>query len=210
MNRRRHALAGLGVLAVVVVAAAASPDAALGTLAWLATDPIRFGVALIVLAVIRPLLVWPTTLLALAVGYGYGVGGLPVALALIVGTSVPPYLLARRLTGGGRVAAAGKRFVDTTGGVRSVAASRLVPAPSDVVSVGAGIAGVRLGSFLVGTAIGELPWAVVGVLAGDSLETLSTGTLAQVADPRLAVALALAGVLLLAGPLYRHVRGRSM
>ncbi|MFB6131417.1 MAG: VTT domain-containing protein, partial [Salinigranum sp.] len=180
-------------------------------LAWLAADPVRFGVALLALALVRPLFAWPTTLLAVAAGYGYGPAGFPLALALIVLTSVPPYLVARRIRSPGtllgRAADAGARFVDAAGGTRSVTASRLIPAPSDVVSVAAGAAGVALVPFVVGTALGEVPWAVAGILAGSSFDTLSTGSLAAVVDPRLVVAAVLAGVLLLAPPAYRHLVG---
>jgi len=207
MNRRVRL--GLGAAAAVVVAAAVlvSPGAALERLAWLAGDPLRFGVALAVLAAIRPLLGWPTTLLAVAAGAGYGVAGAPFALCLVVGTSLPAYALAGRLAGDGRVAAAGRRFRAETGDLRAVTASRLLPAPSDVVSAAAGIAGVPLVPFLAGTAVGEVPWVVAGTLAGASLDSLADGSLslATVADPRVVVLAALLGVLAVARPAYRLV-----
>jgi uncharacterized membrane protein YdjX (TVP38/TMEM64 family) len=211
MNRRSRLLAGLALLAVAAAAALSSPGPVLSRLAWLAADPLRFGAALVALAMVRPLLAWPTTLLAVAAGYGYGTAGLPLALALIVLTSVPPYLLARRVRSAGaaveRAAAVGEGFVDAAGGVRSVTASRLLPAPSDVVSVGAGAANVTLGPFVVGTALGEVPWATAGVLAGASLESPSGASLAGVFDPRLVVAGALAAALALAPPAYRYLAG---
>jgi uncharacterized membrane protein YdjX (TVP38/TMEM64 family) len=76
--------------------------------------------------------------------------------------------------------------------------------PSDVISVSAGAAGVRLRPFLVGTAVGELPWVVVGVAVGVSLDRLAAGSLAAV-DPTVLVAMAGLGALLLAGPVYRTV-----
>jgi uncharacterized membrane protein YdjX (TVP38/TMEM64 family) len=195
---------GLGVVLLAVVAAAVlvAPTVALQRLAWLVADPVRFGVALFAVALVRPLVAWPTTLLAVAAGYGYGVVGLPYALALITLTSVPPFVVAKRFGGDSWAATQGARVVSEAGDLRSVVASRLLPAPSDVVSVGAGISGVPLGTFVVGTAIGELPWAVVGVLAGSSLDSLSNATLGAV-DLRLVVAMALTAVLLLAGPVYR-------
>ena len=192
-------------LALAVVAAAAvllSPDAALSHAAWVVADPVRLVVATLALAVVRPFLAWPTTLLALVVGLGFGLAGLPFALALIVLTSVPPYLFARRYGRTGRLAAAGESFVERTGDVRSVVLSRLIPAPSDVVSVGAGVAGVPLRAFALGTAIGEIPWAVAGVLAGASAETLAAGDLGAVVDARLVAAAALAAALLAAPTLY--------
>ena len=201
MRRSRFAL-GFGVFALVVAALLVAPDAALQWLEWVVAEPLRFGAALFLVALLRPLVAWPTTLLAVAAGYGYGVVGLPYALALITLTSVPPFAVATRFGGRSWAATQGARVVDEAGDVRSVVASRLLPAPSDVVSVAAGVSGVSLRTFVVGTAIGELPWAVVGVLAGSSLDSLTDASLGAV-DLRLVVAMALAAVLLLGGPVYR-------
>ncbi|SFG45187.1 Uncharacterized membrane protein YdjX, TVP38/TMEM64 family, SNARE-associated domain [Halopelagius inordinatus] len=199
-----------GVLAAVLVAAAVtSPDAALNRLAWATADPTRFVAAAVCLALVRPLLAWPTTILAVVVGYAFGVVGVPFALALIVLTSVPPFLFARRVGRESRVAAAGEAFVERTGDVRSVVASRLVPAPSDVVSVAAGVSGVRLRAFVVGTAVGETPWALAGVLAGASAETLAAGDVAGAMDVRLAAATAFVAAVLVAPTLYEWYGERT-
>ncbi|WP_318568947.1 TVP38/TMEM64 family protein [Salinigranum marinum] len=199
---RSRLLVGGGVLAVVVAAALVAPRATLARLAWLAADPLRFGVALLIVALLRPLVAWPTTLLAVAAGYGYGVLGLPYALALITLTSVPPFVVARHLGRESWVAGAGERVVSEAGGLRSVVGSRLLPAPSDVVSAAAGVSGVSLPTFVVGTTVGELPWALAGVLAGTSLDSLADASLGTV-DLRVVVAAGLAAALLLAGPVYR-------
>jgi uncharacterized membrane protein YdjX (TVP38/TMEM64 family) len=206
--RRSRLLLGLVVLAVLGGAALVAPERALRRLAWLAADPLRFAVALFAVALLRPLVAWPTTLLAVAAGYGYGLVGLPYALALITFTSAPPFVVASRLGRESWIASQGERLVHEAGDLRSVVASRLLPAPSDVVSVAAGVSGVSLPAFVVGTTIGELPWAVVGVLAGASLESLSTASLAAV-DLRLVVAAGLTAVLLLAGPVYRAFVARE-
>jgi uncharacterized membrane protein YdjX (TVP38/TMEM64 family) len=206
--RRSRLLVGGPCLAVLVGALVVAPETALRALTWVAADPLRFGVALFVVALVRPLVAWPTTLLAVAAGYGYGVVGLPYALALITITSVPPFVVARRLGRESWVASQGERVVHEAGDLRSVIGSRLLPAPSDVVSVAAGVSGVSLPAFVVGTTIGELPWAVVGVLAGSSLDSLSNATLDAV-DVRLVAAAALAAVLLLAGPVYRSFVERA-
>jgi uncharacterized membrane protein YdjX (TVP38/TMEM64 family) len=201
MRRSRLLFGGL-LLAVGGAAALVAPAATLDRLTWLAADPLRFGVVLLAVALLRPLVAWPTTLLAVAAGYGYGLVGLPYALALITLTSVPPFLVARRLGRESWVAGAGERVVREAGDLRSVIASRLFPAPSDVVSVGAGVSGVSLSTFVVGTTVGELPWAVAGVLAGSSLDSLSASSLGAI-DLRLVAAAGLASILLLAGPVYR-------
>ncbi len=208
MQRRTRAVLGLAVLlAVGVGAALTSPRWVLARLDWLAADPLRFTAALVALALVRPLLAWPTTLIAVVVGYGWGLRGLPIALALIALTSVPPFLLARRSADGGRFATAGARAMDATGDLRGVIVSRLLPAPSDAVSVGVGLSGVPLRAFLVGTAIGELPWAVAGIVAGQSIERVLREGLGAVIDPQLILAAGVAAVLLLAGPAYRHLAG---
>jgi uncharacterized membrane protein YdjX (TVP38/TMEM64 family) len=200
--RRSRLVFGGAVLAVLVGALVVDPGPILERLAWLAADPVRFGVALLLVAALRPLVAWPTTLLAVAAGYGYGVVGLPYALALIVSTSVPPFVVARRFGRESLVAHAGARVVREAGDLRSVVASRLLPAPSDVVSAAAGVSGVSLPAFVVGTAVGELPWAVAGVLAGASLGSLADVSLAD-ADLRFVAGAGLLAALLLAGPVYR-------
>lgn len=205
---RRRVAAG-AVLAVVLAGALlTSPEVVLSRAAWLVADPVRLLLAAVAFAVVRPLLAWPTTLLAVLLGYGLGLPGFPIALALVTLTSVPPFLLARRLGADGEVAAAGAAVVERAGGVRSVVASRLVPAPSDVVSVAAGVSGVGLPTFLVGTAIGEIPWVLGGILVGVSAEALTAGTVAAVADPRLVAAAALAAALLLGPTAYDWYRER--
>ncbi|GAB3417800.1 VTT domain-containing protein [Haloparvum alkalitolerans] len=208
---KRRLVAGSTVLAVVVAGfLITSPEAVLDELARIAARPLRFGLVLLALAAVRPFLAWPTTLLAVAVGYGYGWPGVPFGLLLVTLTALPPYWLALvgRGDGEGRVARVGERVVSATGGTRSVAASRLLPAPSDAVSVAAGVAGVGTAPFLLGTALGELPWVVAGVAVGVSADRVAAGGLSGL-DPALLVGMAAAGVLLLAGPLYRGYREQS-
>ena len=221
---RRAAITGYAVAAVAVavsVAAAwtASPAAVTGPLTRLADRPLWFGVALVALAAVRPAVAWPTTLLSAAVGFGYGWAGVPVGVALVTATALPPYGLARwgrstprddgRTAGiTARARAVRERLTAVAGSVRTVAAVRLLPLPSDAVSLGAGVSGVPLRPFLVGTAVGELPWVVLGVAVGVSLDRLAAGDLSAV-DPAAIVAMASAGVLLLAGPVYRTVSGES-
>jgi uncharacterized membrane protein YdjX (TVP38/TMEM64 family) len=209
MNRRTRLALGGGVLCVVALGVfLTSPGAVLSRLTWLAANPLLFAGVLLGVAVVRPFVAWPTTLLAVAAGYGFGlVAGLPFALLLMTITALPPFLLARRTRGTGRMTAASAQFVERTGDFRSVAASRFLPAPSDVVSVAAGVANVSVLPFLAGTAVGELPWAVAGVLLGSSLDVLSADSLTGLVDARLVAAVALVGLLGLAGPLYRHLSG---
>jgi len=150
--------------------------------------------------------------------FRYGWAGVPIGVAAMVATALPPYWLARagRVRSGPRWLAdrrpalgAGERLADATGGVRAVTATRLLPVPSDAVSLAAGGSGIRLRSLLFGTALGELPWAIVGVAIGVSVDRLANGGTASI-DPTVLVAMAGLGTLLLAGPLYRtFIRDRA-
>lgn len=206
---RARVVAGAALAVVLAGALVVSPDVVLARATWLAADPVRLVAAAIALAAVRPLVAWPTTLLAILLGYGLGVAGFPLALALVTLTSVPPFLLARRYGRVGTVADAGEAFVERTGDLRSVVASRFVPAPSDVVSVAAGVAGVRLPAFLLGTAIGEIPWVTAGVLAGASAERLTAGAVAGAVDPRVALVTGLTAVALLGPTVYGWYRDRG-
>jgi uncharacterized membrane protein YdjX (TVP38/TMEM64 family) len=255
MNRRGRLALGAVVAVALTASLLVSPDAVLARLSWLAADPVRFGVALVLVGLVRPLFVWPTTLLAVAAGYGYGVAGAPVGLALITASAIPTYLLAKRLRrtgrdgpkgrgtdpapgadpgsgpGGasvsdpgsgpasstgtgrvpdGRVVRVASRVRSATGDLRGTTAARLLPIPSDLVSAGAGLAGVSAPAFVAGTALGEAPWAVAGALAGSSLSTLAAeGSLAAAVDWRLVGAAAVVAVGLLVGPAYRAATGKT-
>jgi uncharacterized membrane protein YdjX (TVP38/TMEM64 family) len=233
MKRRGRLALGVAVAAVIVGSLVVSPAAALARLSWLAADPVRFGLALVAVCLVRPLFVWPTTLLAVAAGYGYGLVGAPVGLALVTASSLPTFVIARWVasppvgapgdggdgdgppgedsaSGVSRVVTVARRVRAATGDLRGTTAARLLPIPSDLVSAGAGIAGVSLPTFVLGTALGEAPWAVAGALAGSSLSSLAAdGSLAAAVDWRLLVAAALVAVGLLAGPAYRSFRFRA-
>ncbi len=202
-RRRRLILGGLTLLAVAVAAWFVSPAVALGYFEQLAGSPLAFAAVIFVVAVVRPFVAWPTLVLPIGVGYAYGVAGLLLAVAALVVTSLPPYWFGISAAGSGRLTATGERLLTETGGVRGVAAARLFPVPSDVISVAAGAVGVRRRPFLAGTLLGELPWAVLGILAGSSVDRLTTGDLSGAVDPWLLAGMTALAVLLLAGPCYR-------
>jgi len=208
----RRQLLGIAVFAVVAVAASLilSPQRLLAEIAHLSNHPVQFGLALLVLYLVRPLFAWPISPISALVGYVLGLEyGVPVALVGATLTTIPPFLFARYAGSGGgglfaRLNEAGRRFIDVTGATRGVLAARLSPLPADPVSYGAGFSGVSLRAYVAGTFLGEIPWVFVEVLAGTSMRTLSTeglGAGVEVLIGSFAVA-----VLLLAGPAYRHVR----
>lgn len=215
MNRaaRRQALGVAGLAAVALLAALTlSPRALVDRLAGLTADPVAFVAVLGAVYLARPFLLWPVTALAVLVGYLYGPAvGIPVALAGTGLSNLPPFLIARRADAeAGLLApfgAAGDRLVGAVGEIRGVLAARLLPLPGDAVSYGAGLSGISTGSFLVGTVVGEVPWATVAVLTGDSMRRLSLSSLA----PSIELVAAAAGLslLVLAGPVYSHLAGPS-
>jgi len=203
--QRRLLAGGLTLLGVALAAWFVSPGVAINTFERLAGAPLLFAAVLAVVAVVRPFVAWPTLLLPIGVGFAYGLAGLPLALVALVVTSLPPYWFGISAAGSSRLTAGGERLLTETGGVRGVASARLFPVPSDVISVAAGAMGVRLRPYLAGTLLGELPWAILGILAGSSVDRLTTSDLSGTVNPWLLAGMAALAVLLLAGPCYRFV-----
>lgn len=219
---RRFSLVVVALGAVVAATLLVSPSRTVGALESLSADPTAFGLALVCLYLVRPVLAWPTTPLSAVVGYGFGVAlGVPIALGGIVLTVTPVFVAARWVAGGagswsrvpfGRAFARTNRAVrgyfEVAGPTRGVVAARLAPIPSDVTTCAAAASGVRLGPFLLGTAVGELPWTIAAVVVGASAATVASDGLG---DLGLTLALACSGaaVLVLARPAYRLVRSRS-
>lgn len=198
-----------GVVAAVALAAILhSPERLLDAAEAAAADPLVFGGVVLGLYLLRPLVLWPPTLVAVVVGYGYGVAvGVPVALVGAVVTSVPPFVVARWLgrdaPAVARLQDAGEGFFEATGPVRGVTAGRLAPVPADAVTCAAAVSGVEFRALAVGVLVGELPWTVAAVAVGASLATLAADGVA--AGGLLLGALGtVAALALLAGPAYRR------
>jgi uncharacterized membrane protein YdjX (TVP38/TMEM64 family) len=208
---RRRAAVGLGLLALFAVGAAVAPERVFARLRW-AVDSPWFPLLLVGLYAVRPFLAWPILVLSALVGFRYGpTVGVPVALAGAVATSLIPYAAGRRAaagvaTGGalGQLVAGSERYFAAAGDLRGVVAARLVPTPAEAISAAAGMGGVSLGAFALGTAVGELPWVVAAVVAGSSARRLAAAGFRP--DPGLVAALLAAGLLLLAAPAYRIYR----
>ena len=204
----RRQLAGVALLGAIAALASAvfSPATVVGKLESLAARPLVFAVALAAVYLVRPFLLWPVSSVALVLGYLYDpVVALPLALAGAGLTAMAPYLVGRYAqTDAGLFGSLGEsceRFVGTVGETRSVIAARFSPVPGDPISYAAGLSGVSPGSFLAGTVVGEVPWALVAVLTGASMRTLSLSGVSV--SPALVVALAGLAVIVLAGPVYR-------
>lgn len=208
----RRQLAGVSALAIVLVTAnvVASPNTVLEYAERTASNPVLFAGVVAALYLFRPLVAWPMTPVAVVVGYGYGITvGIPVALAGAVVTALPPFTVARYVNNAdgplGRLSSSGESLFETTGSLRGVLAARLAPIPTDVISYAAGLSNVPLRTLVVATAVGELPWTVVAVIAGNSMQTVNTQGVDAVNGPLVAAA-AVAAVVLVAGPAYRATR----
>jgi uncharacterized membrane protein YdjX (TVP38/TMEM64 family) len=207
-------LTGIGVVVAIAGAAAlsTSPSALFAHAEALAARPVLLALALVGLYLVRPVLAWPISALSILLGYLLGPVAIPIALGGAVVTALPAYALARYLGHDAgmlaRVGDAGSLVRKTTGDLRGIVAVRLAPLPTDPVSYAAGLAGVPLRPYVLGTAIGESPWVVTAVLLGASMGELTTAGAS--ADPLLlGTALALAALLALSGPAYRRVVGNA-
>ncbi|WP_246282722.1 TVP38/TMEM64 family protein [Natronomonas halophila] len=215
MNRATaRQLVGIGVVVAIAGAAAlsTSPSALFAHAEALAARPVLLALALGGLYLVRPALAWPISALSILLGYLFGPIAIPIALGGAVLTALPAYTLARYLGHDAgmlaRVGDAGSLVRKTTGDLRGIVAVRLAPLPTDPVSYAAGLAGVPLRPYVLGTVIGESPWVVTAVLLGASMGELTTAGAS--ADPLLlGTALALAVLLALSGPAYRRIVGNA-
>lgn len=213
MHRGWRTLALAVVLVSVSLAALLhSPERLLDAADSAAADPLLFAAVVVGLYAVRPLLLWPPTLVAVVVGYGYGVVfGLPIALAGAVFTSIGPFYAARWLgtdvPGADRVGSIGEEYLATAGPVRGVTAARLAPIPADAVTIAASLADIRFRDLAKGVLVGEIPWSLAAVAVGASLATLSTEG-AAAGGVRLAALTTLAAIASLAGPAYRRYGDR--
>lgn len=204
----RRQLAGLGVLLAVAIAGTVllSPARVVDGLEALADRPVGFVLALSVLYLVRSLFLWPVTFVSVLLGYLYDPWlAIPVALTGAALTGVVPFLVARHFATGegpfGAVGDLGERATGSIGAFRGVVVARLVPIPTDAVSYAAGLSKVSLSTFVVGTGVGELPWTLLAVAAGDSMRTLSVDGFSV--EPSVVLGLLGLAILLLAGPVYR-------
>ena len=216
----------IGVLALIAVVTAGllvAPSSTLGAIEAAADDPVTFGFVVAGLYLVRPLFAWPTTPLAIVVGYGYGIAlGLPIALVGVVLTVIPVFLAARWIgadpstdwarlplgTAVNRTGRAVSAYYATAGPIRGVIVSRLAPIPSDVSTCAAALSGVSLKHLLIGTAIGELPWTIAAVVVGASAATITTDGLGEIGW-LLAAGCLIAAALLLSRPVYRVAISRG-
>lgn len=208
-------LLGIGVVAAIAATAAflVSPTELLARTEALLARPLLLAITIGLLYLVRPLLAWPISALSILLGYLFGPVALPVALAGAVVTTLPAYLLARYLGHDAgvlaRVGDAGEVIRGTTGDIRGIIAVRLAPLPTDPVSYTAGLAGVPLRPYVIGTALGEAPWVGAAVLLGASMGQLAT-TGVSTSPLLIGTAVSLALLFALSRPAYKRLAQRSI
>ncbi|TCK30999.1 putative membrane protein YdjX (TVP38/TMEM64 family) [Ancylobacter aquaticus] len=185
------ALAGLAVLAALVIAWAnspfAEPDRIISALDTMAQRP--WGAAAVVgIYVLGGLVVFPVSVLIIATVAVYGgwTGALLAGLGALA-SAVVTFFIGRHL-GAGVV----RRFIGprinrirrglANQGILTVATMRMVPAaPFTFINLVAGAAGLRLVDFVLGTALGLMPGLVVlSALGHQIVEVISNPTLGRV------------------------------
>lgn len=154
----------------------------------------------------------PGTPLTLAAGvvWGWLAGGLWVMAAIVVGTAVPYFITRQRVPRLRRTIE--KRFGTLSGrmrghGLTNVALLRLVHVfPFAAISYAAGLAGVKLRDYLIGTFVGTLPGVFIYTYLADAILGGLVST--EQAALRIGVAAVLLGVLIVVSRwLARKVNG---
>jgi uncharacterized membrane protein YdjX (TVP38/TMEM64 family) len=202
---------GSGVLLVLLVAGGLllSPDVVIKRLGTFLSSPF-FPLFLVGIYLVRSLVALPVTALAVLVGFNYGLlVGFPVALAGSVMSTYVPYALARYTEfGSGLIEQAedvAYDFFDATGDLRGVITVRIAPVPAQTTSVAAGAAPIPTRTYLLGTAVGEIPSVGAAVIIGTSLHRLTVPDVSS--SPWLIAGTAVATLVLLAGPAYSLLTG---
>jgi len=165
------------LLASFVVLASRHPGGILGVLAAFLHAVTLSPRGLLLLAglyLVRPLLLLPVTVLTAFCGYLFGpLLGLLVAEVAGVASAVVGYLAVRWWRGTPPAVPAAWWQRLRRGTFEAVLVSRLSFVPGDLVNGAAGVLALRLGPFVAATALGGLPGAVVGVLAGAGMRGAS-------------------------------------
>lgn len=138
-------------------------------------------IAYLTVAVVRPVVMFPATLVTVAAGMLFGpVVGVGVALVAATTSALVVYSVGRRV---GRAPTKPARRSALEGwfervrsnSFESVLIMRLLFLPYDLVNYWCGLIGVRRRQFLAATMIGSLPGTVAFVLIGASVKRLDQG-----------------------------------
>ncbi len=169
----------IGLWLTIIVAFwwyARASDQSLTTLAnnylnFLAKHPLS-PIVMFLIFMVRPLLLLPTTILIVAMGFLYGVfwGSVYGQIAISASSSLG-YIIGRYFSKGINE----DKYSQFLKNVRknsfeSILLSRLIFLPGDLVNYGAGFLKINYLSFLLGTLIGGAPGMLIAIFAGASIE----------------------------------------
>jgi uncharacterized membrane protein YdjX (TVP38/TMEM64 family) len=138
-------------------------------------------VAYLGVSLVRPLVLFPATVVTVAAGLLFGpVAGVAVAVVAANASALVGYSIGRRLSRPTDSAQVTSRLGEWASRIRAngfeaVLLTRLIFLPYDLVNYGSGLLRVRPASFLAATAIGSLPGTVAFVLVGASITRLDDG-----------------------------------
>lgn len=164
--------------------------------------------AYLLVALVRPPVLFPATLLTVAAGMLFGPGlGLVVAASAANASALVAYSIGRTLGPSSPRPPRLARLAGWTDRLRhhsfeSVLLLRLLFAPYDVVNYGCGLLKIGRRPFLAATALGSLPGTVAFVLAGSSITHLDH----RVPSLNTATIAASAALILASLGISRHVR----
>ena len=137
-------------------------------------------VAFLLVSLLRPLVLFPATLVTVAAGMLFGpIVGVAVAAAGANASAMVSFRVGYALTAAERpdavsaVARWATRLRENT--FEAVLLMRLLFLPYDLVNYGCGVLRVRAVPFITATALGSLPGTVAFVLAGASIDDLTEG-----------------------------------
>jgi len=138
-------------------------------------------VAYLAVSLIRPLVLFPATIVTVAAGILFGpFVGVGVAAVAANASAMVGYTIGRNLRRPGADSAVTSRLGTWPARLRAnsfeaVLLTRLLFLPYDLVNYGCGLLHVRRTPFITATAIGTLPGTVAFVLAGSSVTRLDDG-----------------------------------
>lgn len=138
--------------------------------------------AFIAAYLVRPLLLFPASLLTIAAGVLFGpVVGIPVAVVAATGSALVAFQVGKTFSPAAMCEGEGASVIDRWSGrmreesFLTVMLMRLAFLPYDLVNYAAGFVRIHPGAFVAATALGSLPGTVAFVLAGASLERVDAG-----------------------------------
>lgn len=136
----------------------------------------------IALFAIRPLMLMPATVLALAGGFVFGpVWGALYTVLAVNGSATVAYLVGFLFGRGALLSGVGNQFVKRhaerlrANSFEAILVSRLIFVPYDLISYLSGLLHIRWGAFALATALGSLPGTLSVVLFGASVGQIEGG-----------------------------------